>query len=155
MQSSLLDSIAELRKANEQTPPTAKLPSPRTLWDACVRSCEADVSPDALRMLRAKLAGYATALAISKNQDPATWAVYVERHRMSGVRFIVRDPQGREQDLQLLPADPKDIHDFDPSAVPASPPEPETGDSGVSKRGNTSGARDERSGRFARARTKP
>ena len=39
------------------------------------------------------------------------WSVYVERH-IVGVRFMIRDAEGKEVDLQQVPFDTKSLFDL-------------------------------------------
>jgi hypothetical protein len=77
---------------------------PSSLFDVCVRILEDKKNDNPLGAVRERLKAAVEVLALRQRTSPRGWDVYVERH-ISGVRFIVHDPTGREVDLQKVPAE--------------------------------------------------
>lgn len=82
-----------------------------TVWDRCVEILEQKANPDVdgglspIDRLRAYLKLLAVALAYKRKQRAADFSVYVEKH-IAGIRFMVRDPDGKEVDLSKIPWNP-------------------------------------------------
>jgi hypothetical protein len=92
-------------------------PPAKTLWDACVRVLETPPTPDApqdtFARVRTKLVMFGTVMAVKLNQDPRQWSAYCERH-LAGVRFMLRDANGREVDLQRIPGTLEELATWQP-----------------------------------------
>lgn len=93
-----------MAKPSQERKPAEPAPA-GSVYDQCVAIAGDVAVEDPLSEIRTRLTAVGKVLALAQNEDPRTWSVYAEHHRVGGVRFMLRDAAGREVDLQRLPAD--------------------------------------------------
>lgn len=118
------DVIAEIAKPapslRSRAGLTQEAKKPANLWEACLKILEAPTGPDrgseldALLKIRRLLDMFGQLVALKMKQDPKGWSSYAERHPHVGIRFMLRDANGREIDLQTIPGTFEELSEWRP-----------------------------------------